>query len=98
MRREMTWFRYMCEGRRTGGSHCERSVLVCDITGELADRRVQDEFGWKPIEKRPCSCDCHGRKGDQGEHCQSCTVCHTETGEFSWLCDLKHREESDAQA
>jgi hypothetical protein len=92
MRREVTWFRYMCEGRR-GGTYCERSVLVADINGHCADSRVQEQFGWKPIPKAPCTCDCHDRHG-QDEHCPSCTVCHTETGDYGWLCELKHREDS----
>lgn len=88
----MSWFRYLCEGRRTSGAICDGSILVCAVNDVSADDKAREDHGWKPVVKAPCKCDCHDRHG-QDEHCGSCSAVHELTGPTGWLCNLKHREE-----
>lgn len=94
-RREMRWWRYLCEGRRRGGTPCDAMILVCAVDGGAADAKAIDEYGWKPQPKAPCGCDCHDRKRpDDDPYCQSCRAIHDgTTGDKGWLCELTHKGE-----
>lgn len=45
-RREMRWFRYLCEGHKRSGTPCDGMVMVTAIDEYLADAKVQDEYDW----------------------------------------------------
>lgn len=42
----MSWFRYLCEGKKRSGTNCDGLILICAVDDRLADAKAQDEYDW----------------------------------------------------
>lgn len=62
-RREMRWFRYLCEGQKRGGSNCDGLIMVCAVDEGLADIKAMDEYDWHHTKEGAWLCDLPHRDG-----------------------------------
>lgn len=45
-RRQMQWFRYLCDGKDITGASCSSAIAVMAVDEYLADSRARETYDW----------------------------------------------------